>query len=101
MEEYYNRSEEEILRAIADGSATDILGMGEAFIRMQTEGFCKTLLVSNGLTEKDAQLLGFEKVDTLESALIRARELVGPNATIGIIPQGGEVLCRERSLPHF
>lgn len=100
MEEYYNHSKEEILCAIAEGSATDILGMGEAFIRMQTEGFCKTLLVSNGLTKKEAQLLGFEKADTLESALVRARELAGPDATIGIIPQGGEVLCRERILPR-
>lgn len=93
--EYYNQSEEKILEDIAAGKATDILGMGEAFIRLQTEGYCKTLLVSDGLTETDAQLLGFEKAGSLDEALARARSLVGTDAAIGLIPQGGELLCRE------
>ena len=90
---YYNKSEADILQALAEEETTDILGLGEAFIRMQTEGFCKTLLISEGLGKDEAALLGFELVDDLEEAVQRARHLVGANATIGLIPHGGELLC--------
>ena len=91
---YYDKSETDVLRAIADGETEDVLGMGEAFIRMQTEGFCKTLLVSEGLGKEEAALLGFELANSLEEAVQRAKCLMGANATIGLIPHGGELLCR-------
>lgn len=91
---YYGRSEEEVRRAAAEKETGDILGLGEAFLRLQTQGFCHTILVSRGLTESDAALLGFEKAGSLEDAVARARRRVGARAAIGIIPQGGDLLCQ-------
>ena len=81
-------------RVIAEGKEEDILGVGEAFIRVQTKDFCTVFLISEGISADDAQLLGFEKMPSLEMALEKAYMLVGENATVGIIPHGGEILCR-------
>ncbi len=97
MRNYYAGSEEEIRSALQQGNIKDVLGLAEAFIRLQTAGFCHTLLVSDGLTEEDARLLGFEKVPDLDTAVKLALQRMGPDASIGIIPQGGDILCRVAS----
>ena len=71
-----------------------ILGVGEAFIRVQTKDYCTVLLISEGISAGDARLLGFEKRPSLEQALEKAHRLMGEDAAIGIIPHGGEMLCR-------
>lgn len=97
MREYYAKSECEIRCALQQGNVEDALGLAEAFIRLQTTGFCHTLLISEGLTEEDARLLGFEKVPDLDTAIALALKRMGPDASIGIIPQGGDILCRVSS----
>ncbi len=97
MRKYYDKSEQEIRQTLDSGSVSDVLGVGEAFIRIQTEGICKTILVSDGLSREDAALLGFEKADDLDSAVIAARRMMGEHANIGIIPDGGDILCRVNS----
>ena len=93
MRKYYSKSEEEVRHALAIEDVSDTLGLGEAFIRLQTEGYCRTLLVSDGLTEADARLLGFQKTASLNEAVELALSWKGTNATVGIIPQGGDLLC--------
>lgn len=94
MRQYYDKSEDEIKKVLNQEDVSDKLGVAEAYIRIQTEGICKTILISEGLSETDATLLGFEKADSLDSAVKSARSIMGENATIGIIPHGGDVLCR-------
>lgn len=94
IRKYYNKSSAELEKAIAEKEDEDILGIGEAFIRVQTEGFCTTILLSEGISCEDAQLLGFEKADSMAEALKKAYAIAGENAKVGIIPYGGEMLCR-------
>lgn len=94
IRKYYNESAETLHRVIAEGAEEDVLGVGEGFIRVQTKDFCTAFLISEGISAEDAQLLGFEKMPTLESALEKACVLMGDDAAIGIIPHGGEILCR-------
>ena len=97
MREYYAKSECDIRCALQQDNTEDVLGLAEAFIRLQTTGFCHTLLVSDGLTEEDARLLGFEKVPDLDTAITLALARMGPDASIGVIPQGGDMLCSAAS----
>lgn len=94
IRKYYNAPAETLHRVIAEGKEEDILGVGEAFIRVQTKDFCTVFLISEGISADDTQLLGFEKMPSLEMALEKAYMLEGENATVGIIPHGGEILCR-------
>lgn len=91
---YYNKSEAEVRAALDSGEVEDVLGVGEAFIRIHSEGICRTILISDGLTEEDAALLGFEKSANLTDAIAVARTLIAGSLKIGIIPYGGETLCR-------
>lgn len=77
------------------GKVTNILGAGEAFLRLQTEGFCHTILLSGGLSGQDADLLGFEKAIDFDNAMRRALARAGESATVGIIPQAVKI---DRSL---
>lgn len=94
IRKYYNAPAETLRRVIADATEKDIIGVGEAFIRVQTKDYCTVLLVSRGISAEDAELLGFEKVSSLEEALEKAYMLKGRDASVGIIPYGGETLCR-------
>ena len=94
IRKYYNAPPEVLHRVIAEKSEEDILGVGEAFIRVQTKDYCTVLLISEGISAEDARLLGFEKMPSLEQALEKAHRLMGEDAAIGIIPHGGEMLCR-------
>ena len=94
IRKYYNAPPEVLHQVIAEKSEEDILGVGEAFIRVQTKDYCTVLLISEGISAEDARLLGFEKMPSLEQALEKAHRLMGEDAAIGIIPHGGEMLCR-------
>lgn len=96
IRQYYDKSEAEVLAALREGVVSDILGVGETFLRLQTEGYCHTILVSRGLSAADAALLGFEPAPDLPAAMALARWRMGPGARVGIIPQGGDMLCLEQ-----
>lgn len=91
---YFNKTEEEVRRAAASGEVDDALGLGEALIRIQTQGIVDVIVISHGLTDEDVKLLGFTRADTLEEAMSLARQKMGEDASVGIIPYGGEMLLR-------
>lgn len=54
----------------------------------------KTLCVTNHLTQDELDLLGFERAPSVQAALAHAYALLGGDASVGIIPFGGETLVR-------
>ncbi|MEZ5124824.1 MAG: nickel-dependent lactate racemase [Thermoleophilia bacterium] len=63
------------------------LGVDNAKIREKAT----ILVVTDGLEDDDIELLGYEKVPTLQAGVDRALELI-PGGTIGLLPYGGDCL---------
>ena len=54
----------------------------------------KTICVTNHLVPGELELLGFDTAPSVQAALAEAFSLLGDDATVGIIPSGGETLVR-------
>jgi hypothetical protein len=52
------------------------------------------MLVTNHMSDIDAALLEFEVAPSAQEALERAYAALGREATVGVIPFGGETLTR-------
>jgi hypothetical protein len=63
------------------------LGVDNAKIRERAT----ILVVTDGLSDADIELLGYERRPDLQSAVDRAFELI-PGGTIGVLPYGGDCL---------
>jgi len=63
------------------------LGVDNAKIRERAT----ILVVTDGLSDADIELLGYERCPDLQSAVDRALELI-PGGTIGVLPYGGDCL---------
>jgi nickel-dependent lactate racemase len=98
MDRYLLSSFEDQVCAVDRGAIKDIAGMNvpmhHAMVRSRVQ---RTICVSNHLTPEDIAALGFEPAPDAQSALARAIELVGQDATVGVIPYGGETLVRVAS----
>ena len=70
----------------ADLIAAD-LGVPNAKIREKA----RILVVTDGLSDDDIDLLGYRRMRDLQAAVDAALELV-PDGTIGILPYGGDCL---------
>jgi nickel-dependent lactate racemase len=70
----------------ADLIAADV-GVSNAKVREHAT----VLVVTDGLSDEDLALLGYERQATLQQAVDRALELV-PGGTIGVLPYGGDCL---------
>ncbi len=81
--------------AVDRGEVQDLVGLNvpmyHASVRHRV---LKTLCVTNHLTPEEVDLLGFELAPSVQEALARAYELLGSDASVGIIPFGGETLVR-------
>jgi lactate racemase len=89
------KSKEELNRLLDAGELTDGVCAAalvqHALIKETAQIYC----VSPGLTSVDMTRLGFRGFADTQSALTVAIEHKGPNATVGIIRKGGDVLPTE------
>lgn len=95
MERYLLSPFEDQVCAVDRGDVQDIAGMNvpmhHAMVRQRAQ---RTLCVSNHLTSEDIAKLGFEYTPDVQTALEHAYRLMGSDATVGVIPYGGETLVR-------
>jgi nickel-dependent lactate racemase len=95
VRKYLPWSFEDQKAAVDRGEVDDLVGLNvpmyHATVRHRLRS---TILVTNHLTQQDIDLLSFDSAPSVQSALERAYALLGDDATIGIIPFGGETLVR-------
>jgi nickel-dependent lactate racemase len=81
--------------AVERGEVDDLVGLNvpmyHATVRHRV---ARTILVTNHLSQEDADLLEFDRAPSVQVALERAYDLLGRDATVGVIPFGGETLVR-------
>jgi lactate racemase len=81
--------------AVERGEVQDLVGLNvpmyHATVRHHVR---KTICVTNHLTLEELALLGFDSAPSVQAALADAFGLLGKEATVGIIPSGGETLVR-------
>lgn len=86
---------EDLKAEVARGNVDDLVGLNvplyHATLRHRVQ---KTICVTNHLSQIDLDALGFDSAPTAQEALERAYALVGRDATVGVIPFGGETLTR-------
>ena len=92
--------------AVERGEVEDLVGLNvPMYHAMLHDRVQRTLLVTNHMSAQDAALLEFEVAPGAQAALERAYALLGRDATVGVIPFGGETLTTHppRSLrpPRF
>ena len=83
------------MAAVERGEVDDLVGLNvplyHAMVRDRVQ---KTICVTNHLLPEDLALLAFDSAPDVQTALERAYDLMGCDATVGIIPFGGETLTR-------
>ena len=85
----------EQMAAVERGEVDDLAGMNvPLYHSMVRDRVQKTICVTNQLLSEDLALLGFDSAPDVQTALERAYDLMGCDATVGIIPFGGETLTR-------
>lgn len=86
---------EDLKAEVAAGKVDDIVGLNvplyHATLRHRVQ---KTICVTNHLSQVDLDALAFESAPTVQIALKQAYDVMGRDATVGIIPFGGETLTR-------
>ncbi|HOT90002.1 MAG TPA: nickel-dependent lactate racemase [Anaerolineae bacterium] len=92
---YLPLSVEEQIAAVERGAVTDIVALNvplyHAMVRNRVQ---RTICVTNHLTAEDVRLLAFDRAPDVQTALEYAYDFMGCDATVGIIPFGGETLTR-------
>jgi nickel-dependent lactate racemase len=95
VRKYLPLSFAEQVAAAERGEVDDIVGLNvplyHSTLRDRVQ---KTICVTNHLSQIDLDLLAFDSAPTVQEALERAYALVGRDATVGVIPFGGETLTR-------
>lgn len=94
LRHYGAMSYDEIMKDVNAGVLTDIVGINVPLFIARVRDRVTTLCVSEGFTREDTEALGFTHCDSVDAALEKAFGLMGDNATVGIIPFGGETLVR-------
>jgi nickel-dependent lactate racemase len=81
--------------AVERGQVKDLVGLNvpmyHATVRHRVR---TTICVTRHLAQADLDALGFDTAPDVQSALDRAYALLGRDATVGVIPFGGETLVR-------
>jgi nickel-dependent lactate racemase len=80
--------------AVERGEIEDLVGLNVPMYHATVRNRITTLCVTNHLSPKDTDALGFDTAPDVQSALKRAYQLVGRDAKVGVIPFGGETLVR-------
>jgi nickel-dependent lactate racemase len=98
LREYMQQSFETHVAAVERGEVDDLVGLNvpmyHAMVRHRVQ---RTILVTNHMSAKDIALLEFDVAPGVQAALERAYALLGRDATVGVIPFGGETLTRVAS----
>ena len=94
LEKYLGTDEKTVRDDVEAGKVTDIVGVTNPICHFQILEKVRVLCVTNSLTQEECDLLRFEKFDRVEDAIQEALRDQGENATIGVIPYGGETLVR-------
>lgn len=84
----------EQLAAVERGEIHDLVGLNVPLYHASIRRRVHTMCVSNHLTQRDLDDLGFAGAPDVQTALQRAYELVGRDAQVGLIPFGGDTLTR-------
>lgn len=94
LRQYCTQSYDKILRDVESDLLEDIVGINVPLFVARVRDRATTLCVSNGFADADIYDLGFVPCSSVEEALSAAYTQMGKDATVGIIPFGGETLVR-------
>lgn len=94
LREYMQQSFEAQVAAVERGEVEDLVGLNVPMYHAMVHDRVRTFLVTNHMSAEDAALLEFDVVPSVQVALERAYALLGRDATVGVIPFGGETLTR-------
>ena len=83
------------LAAVEQGVVQDLAGMNvPMYHAMVRHRVSRTICVTRHMSPADIAALGFEQAPDVQSALREAYRIMGPDASVGVIPFGGETLTR-------
>jgi len=95
VRKYLPWSFEDQKAAVDRGEVQDLVGLNvpmyHATVRHRVE---RTICVTNHLSQRDVDALGFDTAPDVQSALETAYDLMGRDARVGVIPFGGETLVK-------
>ncbi|HQE93319.1 MAG TPA: nickel-dependent lactate racemase [Anaerolineae bacterium] len=95
MRTYLPLSFAEQVAAVERGEVSDVAGMNVPLYHAMVRGRVqRTICVTHHLAPRDLDVLAFDSAPDVQTALERAYDLMGREATVGIIPFGGETLTR-------
>jgi nickel-dependent lactate racemase len=98
---------DDLVREVENGAAADIVGMNVPMYHSVLRQRVTNLIVTNHMTQEEVDILGFERMPSVQAALDRAYAILGRDSSVGIIPYGGETLTRvnladfERFVPRI
>jgi len=86
---------EDQLAAAEQGLVRDLAGLNvPMYHAMVRHRVTKTICVTRHLSDGDIAALGFDQAPDVQAALQEAYRIMGPDASVGVIPFGGETLVR-------
>jgi lactate racemase len=95
LEKYLKADKETVMKDLADGKITDVVGITNPLYHYQVLDHAKNVIVvTHGLTDGECELLSFTRAADIDEALRMAYEAQGEDAKVGIIPFGSETLVR-------
>lgn len=97
LRKYLLKSFDELCASVDAKEITDIVGINVPLFHSTVRHRVKTICVTHSMTKRDVADLGFEWADSIEDALKTAFEIMGNDATVGVIPYGGETLVRPQA----
>jgi nickel-dependent lactate racemase len=92
MELYGTASYAELETLLQQGKIKDIVNASTLFPHALIRERCRVICLSDRLSPKQCEALGFDSARDMKEALRLARAQQGPEATIGIIDYGSDVL---------
>ena len=92
LEIYGTLSRKELDHHVDSGIIKDGLFLGALYQHVLVRERARIFCVSPGLSLKQKEQLGFRHFDNIQAALEAALDIIGQEAKIGIIDQGGEVV---------
>ena len=92
IEEVTGYKSKNIYRIAKEKGITDLCAIATAVGIATHRELANITLISDGLGEKEAQILGLDHQPTVEKALIKAFKRQGEKATVSVLTHGGENL---------
>lgn len=89
---YNDKSYQEIEQLIRENKLKDLVGASVIFRHAKMKEYSDIICVSEGLSLKDKEKLGFKQAESVEEAIKIALKKQGKKAKIGVIDYGGDVL---------